>query len=179
MTESLNKKLEKYIEGCKKGSPKYQKLLYQKFYGLMMNISLRYTNNYEDAVEVLNSGFLKIFTKIGAFEGKGSFEGWMKKIMTNTAIDFLRCKPDYHEYLPENESTYFVENEAMAKFNAEEILAFIQQLPPMTRVVFNLYAIEGYSHDDISSKCNISVGTSHWHVANARKILIKKIRNVK
>ncbi|MCF8296681.1 MAG: RNA polymerase sigma factor [Saprospiraceae bacterium] len=173
-------KLKKLLKACKKNDRKAQKALYENYFGLMMNISMRYTKNWEEAKEVLNIAFLKIFTKIDDFMGQGSFEGWMKRIVINTALDKIRSNKQIFqpiETLNNYDQHNYVENEAISNIETQKIIDLIQELPPMSRAVFNMYAIEGYKHKEIAAILEIKEGTSFWHLQNARKILIEKLAN--
>ncbi|MEA3497360.1 MAG: RNA polymerase sigma factor [Bacteroidota bacterium] len=173
-------KLTKIINGCKNQNLKSQEKLYKHFFGKMMNISLRYTGNYHDASEVVNSGFFKVFNKIDSFQQKGSFENWIKRIMINTALDHIKSDKTAKELqLNIDENEFLIENETLENIDEKEIISFIQQLPPTSRAVFNLYVIEGYKHSEIAKKLDMSEGTSHWHLSNARKLLKQKIENTK
>ncbi len=174
MNSTKHTELEELIEGIRKNDRKSQKRLYERYFGLMMSISVRYCGNWDEANEVVNSGFLKVFLKIDKYSGKGSFEGWMKRIMINTALDYIKSlKPETIEVDDKNtfESDYFLENDALSNFNIKDILKEIQKLPPMSRAVFNMNIMEGLKHKEISEKLGISEGTCHWHLQNARKIL--------
>lgn len=178
---SKEKKLNDLIEGCLRQDRKSQKALYEEYFGLMMSIAMRYTNNWDDAMEVVNSGFLKIFLKIERYNGKGSFEGWMKRTIVNTALDLLKSRKPNSESVDElnsYEADHYSENDALDNMGQEEIVSIIQTLPPMSRTVFNMYVFEGYKHKEISKELNISEGTSHWHLQNARKILKEKLERV-
>jgi len=170
--------LEKLIKGCGENDRKAQKQLYEKYFGLMMSISMRYCGSWDEAKEVVNTGFLKVFLKIKDYKGKGSFEGWMKRIIINSALDYIKSLKQATEEIDDKnifESEYYVDNDAENNFSVDDILKHIQSLPPMSRAVFNMYIMEGYKHKDISKELGISEGTSHWHLQNARKILQTKL----
>ncbi|RLD47509.1 MAG: sigma-70 family RNA polymerase sigma factor [Bacteroidetes bacterium] len=174
MSTNNQTELSELIDGIRANKRKSQKRLYEKYFGLMMSISMRYCGNWDEASEVVNSGFLKVFLKIDKYSGKGSFEGWMKRIIVNTALDHIKSLKLESVELNDNnifESDFYFENDALSDFNVEEILDYVQMLPPMTRAVFNMNIMEGMKHKEISDKLNISEGTSHWHLQNARKIL--------
>ena len=146
-----------------------------------MSVCDRYTNNQEDAVEILNDGFLKIFKEIHRFQPSysditGSFKGWLKKIMVYTAIDHFR-KRRKHEVVGELNTTILHlpadTEDACDKISYDEIIRFIQNLSPAYRTVLNLFIIEGFSHEDIAEQLNISIGTSKSNLAKARKQLQK------
>ena len=178
MINSKQAKLNRLIDGCKRNDRKAQEELYRLYFGLMMSIAMRYCGNWDDAMEVVNSGFLKIFKKIETYKGKGSFEGWMRKTMVNTALDFIKqnnSQNDDIEDINVYEQRLFIENDAVFELDKEEILKIVGELPPMTRAVFLLNVMEGLKHKEISKELGISEGTSHWHLQNARKLLKTKI----
>jgi RNA polymerase sigma factor (sigma-70 family) len=162
------------IGGCLKNDRKAQEGLYKRFYQAMMALCVRYTKDRQDALEVLNDGFLKVFKRIGQYDAaKASLYTWMRKIVINTAIDFLRKHQVYHNMevlLAEDEDTG-IENDAVQKLSGDELLKMIRQLPPTTRLVFNMYIIDGFSHRDIASLLGIGEGTSRWHLNEARRQL--------
>lgn len=166
--------LDALYEKCLLNDRKAQHELYKRYYGLMMTISMRYVGNKDDAMEIVNSGFFKIFTKIGDFGQKGSFEGWMKRTMVNTALDFLKLQKEREADIDETnefEHEIYVQNDIYRQIEEEEIMRIMASVPKMSRTVFNLYVMEGFKHKDISEMLEISEGTSHWHLQNARKIL--------
>ena len=140
----------------------------------MMILCLRYTRNEEDAVEVLNDGFLKAFLQIAQYDAAmASFYTWLRRIMINTAIDSLRRHHSYHDMdaISGAHEEAHIENEAVQKLGGEDLLRIIRQLPPATRLVFNLYIIDGFDHKEIASLLQISEGTSRWHLSEARRQL--------
>ncbi len=178
MQNSQKADIDRLIVGCSNNNRKSQKDLYERYFGLMMSISMRYCGSWDEAKEVVNTGFLKVFLKINDYTGKGSFEGWMKRIIINTALDYIKSLKQQTEEIDDKttyDNDYYSINEADINFSVDDILHYIQELPPMSRAVFNMYIMEGYKHRDISRKLGISEGTSHWHLQNARKILKSKI----
>lgn len=171
--------LSELILGCIEGNRRSQKLLYQQFYGLAMSICLRYCGNYDQAVEVVNDGFLKVFTKLEMYNMKRSFKGWLRRIMINSAIDHYR-KEQKHRGLDniESQNTMSMMPSAVEKISYDEVVHQIQLLSPSYRAVFNLYAIDGYSHQEISDKLGISVGTSKSNLSRARKQLQKALNKI-
>ncbi|MEP7143822.1 MAG: sigma-70 family RNA polymerase sigma factor [Ferruginibacter sp.] len=170
-----------YISGCTLNDRESQKKIYNSFYGYAMSICDRYTNNQDDAVEILNDGYLKIFKEIHRYEPSyadvvGSFKGWLRKIMVYTAIDHFR-KQRKHEivggldtaiiHLPADTA------DACDKISYDEIIRLIQHLSPAYRTVLNLFIVEGFSHEDIAQQLGISVGTSKSNLSKARKQLQK------
>lgn len=164
---------ESLIKGCVKGKEKAQFMLYEQYKGIFYGLCLRYCRNKTDAEEVLQEGFVKIFNSISKFEGKGSFEGWMKRIIIFTSIDYYRSKSKKNEVLNEFED-HEVDNEVNANIleamDAELIIDLLQQLPNGYRTVLNMYAIEGYTHKEIAQKLEISEGTSKSQLSKARKL---------
>lgn len=161
------------INGCLNRKRKAQKALFEKYHAPLMGICMRYSRSRSEAEDVLMMGFTRIFKKISLYSGKGSFEGWMKKIVVHIAIDNFRKNNkyyfhdqyedlhrelDYAEYIPDN-------------LSLNDIMKTIQELPPGYRMVFNLFAIEGYSHKEIAEMLNISESTSKTQLLKARKKL--------
>ncbi len=167
------------IRGCKKGNRRSQQLLYQQYYGLAMAICLRYCNNYDRAVEVVNDGFLKIFTKLDKYNPDKSFKGWVRRIMINSAIDHYR-KEQKHTALNTQEhyeAASFAPT-VIQKMTYDEMIHQIQLLSPSYRAVFNMYVIDGYKHQEISELLKISIGTSKSNLSRARKQLQKALKKV-
>lgn len=169
------------IERCTRNERKAQFEMYKKCYGVLMGICLRYEKNKEDAEALLNMGFLKVITHLDKYTVNVPFEAWIRRIMINTIIDEYRKNKkenetieytDFEDYNYNRSAEY---NTADVSYNAEELLNMINNLPQMTAKVFNLHVIEGFSHQEISDMYAISVGTSKWHVANARKILQERL----
>jgi RNA polymerase sigma-70 factor (ECF subfamily) len=142
----------------------------------MWAICLRYARDYDQAKDILQDGFVKVFEKISQFEGRGHFEGWLRRIMVNTALTEYR-KQRHLTF----EANNAIPNEDMAEDNvecdisAQELMEIINELPPQYKMVFNLYAIEGFSHKEIAESLGISEGTSKSNLSRARDILKKKI----
>ena len=172
---------QEIIAGCRKKDRALQEHLYKVYYSMYLKVCARYAKNMEDAEQLLNDGFLKVFTQIENFKNAGSFAGWMQRIMVNTCLDYLRStslKEDmimHVNSIPAEESNISVGNEAIEHMEFRELVKVIQALPAMTRTVFNLFVFEGYNHKEISVQLEISEGTSHWHVHQARNMLQKKI----
>jgi RNA polymerase sigma factor (sigma-70 family) len=172
--------LQKHVKGCAQNQRESQKKIYNSFYGYAMSICECHCNNDEDAVEILNDGFLKIFREIHHYKPAysneiNSFKGWLRKIMVYTAIDHYR-KNQKHSIVTDLDSNYAVETKeenAVDKISYEEIIRFIQKLSPAYRMVLNLFIIEGFTHEEIAEKLNISIGTSKSNLAKARKQLQK------
>jgi len=162
------------IEGCIKNDRRAQELLYKQFYGPMVNICIRYTKNEEDAIEVLHNGFLKVYKHIATYDAnKALLYTWIKTIMVNSAIDFIRSNQKFKNNveLKETHDIAGMDNEAIQRMGTTELLHLIQKLPQSTQTVFNLYVVEGYNHREIGELLGISDGTSKWHLSEARRQL--------
>ncbi len=161
------------VDGCKKNDRKAQELFYKRFYAAMASICIRYISNQQDAMQVLNDGFLKVFKSIQTYDAsKARLYTWIRKIMINTAIDFLRRQPIV--YVTDISAVYeetAIDNSVVHKIDADELLGLIKKLPKATQLVFNLYTVEGYNHREIAEMLSISEGTSKWHLSEARKQL--------
>jgi RNA polymerase sigma factor (sigma-70 family) len=168
------------IDGCILNQRKAQEQLYQKFFESMMSLCLRYTKNQPDAMEVMQNGFLKVFKNIATYKPEvAGLYTWIRSIMVNTAIDFVRKKNKLQAFVDlESIDTPAVPVDIIEKMDASELLMLIQKLPPATQLVFNLYVIDGFSHREIAVMCHISEGTSKWHLSDGRRIL-KELINCK
>lgn len=168
--------LHQLIGGCIRKDRGSQKMLYKAFYGFSMGICLRYANNREEAAEVMNQGFFKVFTRIDTYDITRPFKAWLGKIMTNVSIDYYRAnlKMAYADDLDKAENVTDGELPDR-KLNYEDLLAMIQRLPNAYRTVFNLYAIEGYTHEEIGEMLEISSGTSKSNLHKARQKLKQMI----
>jgi RNA polymerase sigma-70 factor (ECF subfamily) len=163
------------IKGCQKGDRRYQKMLYQKYAPLMYSTCLGYARERSIAQDILQEGFIKVFKNISHFSGTGSLKGWIRKIITNTAIDYFRKNNTLSNYIVsgaevENEE---VPNHILEQIDSEMIMGKIGELPEGARVIFNLFALEGYTHKEISDRLNISEGTSKSQLNRAKNILKK------
>lgn len=177
-TETCSAEVKTLVEGCKENKRLAQEKLYKKYYGSMMVLAMRFLTNKDDALEVLNTGFLKVFQSIHNYKYSGSLYSWIYTIVRFTIIDFMRKKIAYKETHTINE---IVENKvyacegAVEKLKVQDLLKMLNDLPSNSRLVFNLYAIEGYSHKEIAKLLSISEGTSKWQLAQARQILKRSI----
>ncbi len=175
-SELRPKSLEEIIAGCKKNQLKAQELFYQHFYGYSMSICLIYSDSKDDAVEIMNDGFLKIFKHIRNQKQPKALKSWIRRIMINTAIDHYRRTKKHRHYTDlDHTQRSGGEGEIYGKLAASEILSMVQLLPTSYRTVFNLYVIEGYSHKDISGLLGISEGTSRANLSYANKELRKML----
>ena len=177
MVDLTNKEIvKKLVDACVRGERRSQELFYKTFYGKMLSVCMRYSRNREEAQDVLHDGMIKVFIKLESFENKGSLEGWVRRIIVNNAIDFVRTKRDFYlgddqDYLLEDlidESMNERELEKVRELKLEKLISLIQKLSPAYQMVFNLYAIENMSHKEIAEKLNISIGTSKSNLAKAK-----------
>ena len=173
--------LDLNIQGCVLNDRLSQKKFYATFYNYAMTICSRYTNNYEDSVEIVNDGFLKVFKEIYRYQPAyanviSSFKGWLRKIMIHTAIDHFR-KNHKHKFMKELDSETgrlsAGGEDALDRIAYDEILRSMQKLTPGYRIIFNLFIVENFSHEEISRQLGISIGTSKSNLARGRKQLQK------
>ena len=170
-----------HVEACALNKRESQKILYSSFYGYAMAICDRYVNNQDDALEILNDGFLKIFKEIHHYKPAykdvvSSFKGWLRKIMVYTAIDHFR-KYQKHQLVASLDNVVYhvptVSDDAINKLSYDEIIRAVQDLSPGYRAVFNLFVIEEFSHEEIAGHLGISIGTSKSNLSKARRQLQK------
>jgi RNA polymerase sigma-70 factor (ECF subfamily) len=166
------KDLQRLIDGCIEQDRQSQELLYKKLYGFALKICLRYAANRSDASEVLNEGFFKAFTNIEKYDKNWPFKAWLSKIMYNTSIDYYRANLRWSQ-IGNLDKLDYMSNEATIehKLGYDDLLAIIQQLPPAYRIIFNLYAVDGYSHEEIAEMVGISASTSRSNLHKARQKL--------
>ncbi|HVT84526.1 MAG TPA: RNA polymerase sigma factor [Chitinophagaceae bacterium] len=165
------------INGCIKGNRKMQEELYRRFSPKMYAVCFRYASNTEEAQDILQEGFIKVFKKLETFRGDGSFEGWVRRIFVNTAIEQFRRRRYLQPVTEKEENSIDGKNVSALDGLAErDILALIQQLSPGYRTVFNMYVIEGYSHKEIGEMLGISEGTSKSQLSRAKVILQEMVR---
>lgn len=163
------------IEKCRQRNAGAQKVLYELFARKMLGVCMRYTSDLETARDWLQEGFVTVFEMLHTFNGSGSFEGWVRRIMVNTALQHLRQKVVFQETtdIASYESSLVSEYSVLETLSANDLMNIINSLPPGFRTVFNLYAIEGYSHKEISEMLHISEGCSRSQYSRARKQLQK------
>lgn len=165
------------INGCLNDDRRMQEELYRRFSPRMYAVCLRYAGYAEEAEDILQEGFVKVFKKLGSFRGEGSFEGWIRRIFVNTAIEHFRRKRYLQPVTEKEENT--IEGKYLSALDGlaeKDILALVQQLSPGYRTVFNMYVIEGYSHKEIADMLNISEGTSKSQLSRAKVILQDMVR---
>jgi RNA polymerase sigma factor (sigma-70 family) len=171
--------IEQLIQGCIKGDPQAQSHLYKLFMQKMFVVCLRYSKNREEAEEVLQEGFMRVFEYIHQYKFAGSFEGWMRKVMVNCALQKYRSKTQLRFVVDtEVADREQVDNEEIiSRIGTKELLSMVQQLPPSCRLVFNLYVFEGMKHREIADLLKISEGTSKSNLSDARTLLQKAVTN--
>jgi len=166
-----------FLEGCKQQNRESQRMLYKHHYAYAMSICLRYSKTKEEAKEIMNDGFMKVFLKIDQYNPQTSFLGWLRRIMINTAIDHYRKEvKHYNQVSIDAEQPFVTSASAMEELGYQELITLVQQLTPAYRAVFNLYAIDGYNHKEIGDILNISEGTSKSNLSKAREVLRNKIQ---
>jgi RNA polymerase sigma factor (sigma-70 family) len=169
----LTDNLKDIIAGCITGNRNCQSDLYALFSPKMMVVCLRYSKNLEEAEEILQDGFIRVFKFIGQFKNEGSFEGWIRKIMVNCALQKLRSQANLRPVVslqPEMDEEHYEDN-IIENINGKEMMEMVQALSPAYRMVFNLYYFEGYKHREIAEKLGIEEGTSKSNLAQAKKNL--------
>ena len=163
---------ERIIEGCREGKREYQEILYRRYAHKMYGICLSYAGNRPLAQDMLQEAFIKVFKNLGNFKKQGSFEGWIRKIVVNTSIDMLR-QSGKEQFFDEEYADMQVSNgnDALPELQLKDLMVFIARLPKGARMVFNLFAVEGYTHREIAQELNISEGTSKSQFNRARQLL--------
>ncbi len=171
--------LEQLIKNCIKQDAKAQSQLYKQYASKLFSLCLKYCSNYAEAEDVLHDAFITIFSKIEQYNKKGSFEGWLKRIAINTALQRYRDDVGVYDIINEGNIEDVSVDLNDDDLSLDFLLGIIQELPNRYRLVFNLYVLDGYSHLEISELINISTGTSKSNLARARLILKEKIENYK
>lgn len=174
---------EELILGCEKGDAKSQELLYRTYYSYAMSICLSYASHREEASEILNEAFFKVFKKIHTYRRENSFKSWLRKTIVNTAIDYLRSNKKFSFSVElEEASAEEIEADVIDDMTAQEIFELLQELPEKYRITFNLFELEGYSHEEISEMLQIPIGTSRSNLTRAkqklRELIAQRYRNV-
>lgn len=169
---------QELVSGVLRGSPAHQTALYRQFSVPMFRVVLRFARDKAEAEDMLQDGFIRVFRDMAQFRGEGALGGWIRRIMVNTALshlrkqrDFLRDTGDFSPF----ESRFRTEEDFAANLDAETLMKYLQKLPPGYRAVFNLYAVEGFSHEEIAEQLGISIGTSKSQLFKAREYLKKML----
>ena len=164
--------LQQLIDGCVRNDPHCQKMLYKALYGFAMSICLRYSNNRYEASDIMNDGFFKVFNSIYKYHQDKPFRAWLGRIMQNTAIDYYRANLKVAYMVDLEKAEHLSVNSVIEqKLAYEDLLALVQRLSPAYRTVFNLFAIDGYSHEEIAEILHINIGTSKSNLFKARRKL--------
>ena len=181
--------LQYLLDGCKANDRAAQKALYYRYFNTFMSIAMRYVNTQADGEEVLNNAFLRIFKHINKYTGKGSFEGWMKRVVVNCCLTFI-SRPNYttqsrviplkdynltDDRVSGSSSVHISGDGIEEKYNREFLMELLKHLPDTTKLVFNLYVFEEYNHSEIGELLNMAERTSQSHLAKARKILSENL----
>jgi RNA polymerase sigma factor (sigma-70 family) len=183
--------IEEILIGCRKNDRSAQQKVYTAYYGKMLGVCRRYTKDVDTAKDILQDAFIKIFDKIGGFSGEGSLEGWIRRIVVNAAIDFIRKEKrssslfEDEGSIPEDEDTVpigdEIEESIYDSVGMDEVLMAMDKLSPAYQMVFNLYVVENMSHKEIAATLNITEGTSKSNYAkakmNLKKILLTELKN--
>ena len=170
---------EQLLQESLRGNRQSQEMLYRSHYGYAMSICLRYAQHKEEALEIVNDGFMKVFTKGEQYNPKYPFKVWLRKIIINTALDYYRSnhKHSFHEDISEAFSLESPYASPIDELNHEALLKMVQQLSPAYRMVFNLFVIEGYSHEEIAERLGITLGGSKSNLSRARESLRNMIQD--
>ena len=184
LTHIVSDNENELINKCIDWDKRAQSMLYKQFSPKMFSVCFRYARNREEAEDILQEGFMKVFEKINTFKREGSLEGWIRRIMVNTAIQKYRERKSSVgmimsvETYPENVN-HHSSDDALSQMGAKELMQMIQKLTPAYQMVFNLYVFEGLKHREIADKLGISEGTSKSNLADARTILKREINKIK
>ena len=159
------------VAGCVRNERRFQELLYRQYFPKMMSMCMRYTNDRDIAMQIVNNGFLRVFKKINQFSFKGSLEGRIRRLVYHSVSDYFKKHSKYVRFLVLEERDDSIRQTALDDLYFQDVLSLVDMLPAATKEVFRLFAIEGYSHAEIAKRQGISVGTSKWHLSAARKRL--------
>lgn len=168
------------VKKCVEGDQRAQRLLFERFAPKMLGVCMRYSKSGEQAEDVLQDGFVKVFTKLSYYKGEGSLEGWIRRIIVNTALDQIRKNAKFQDDVTLDDVDYKLElkGNILENLAAEDLLQLINEMPAGYKVVFNMFAIEGYSHKEIAVKLEVSENTSKSQYSRARAYLKKKLEDL-
>lgn len=168
------------VKKCLKGDSRAQRALFEKFAPKMLGVCMRYAKNTQQAEDVLQDGFVKVFTKLSNYSGNGSLEGWIRRIIVNTALDEIRRNVKFQSNVNVDDVDYKLELDShiVEGLAAEDLMKVVNDLPDGYRIVFNMFAIEGYSHKEIAMQLNISENTSKSQYSRARAYLKNKLEEL-
>lgn len=169
--------LEEILKGCRKHNASSQKELYKYCFAAMMRICIRYNKNTDDAAACYNASMMKVLSRIAQYKGDGPFLGWVRMVVVNTCISEIKSRARFdYKYLDEIGNDNLLTANPEESLDAGDILSLVQQLPASYSAVFNMYVMEGYSHQEIGKILNIPEGTSKWYLYESRKILKERIQ---
>lgn len=168
---------QELVDKCLANDPYAQELLYRRYAAKMYGICLRYVRHREEASDILQEGFIRVFTNLKYYRGEGSFEGWVRRIIVNTAINYYKANTKYSRDLSVDEVSINsnIDNDALSRLSTEELLKVVQALPDGFRMVFNLFVIEGYDHKEIGQMLGITENTSKSQLHRAKAALQKML----
>ena len=174
--------LKEVIARCKEGDRRAQNQIFEMFFGKMSSVCRRYISDRDEAQDIVQTGFIKVFANINNFSGEGSFEGWVRRIMSNSAIDYIRKQKKIFISIDASEYDWLADQENKEQEwnttlinETERVMQEIQNLSPAYKLVFNMYVIEDYSHQEISDILGISIGTSKSNLSKAKRNLLKNL----
>lgn len=168
---------EELIQKCKQGNLRHQEALYLRFYSYAMGVGLRYLSNRDDALEVVNDSFIKVFKSISSFKNEQNFKPWLRRIVVNTALDRRRKELKHQNQLAlEDAAAVSFPPQALAHLNSQDILKLLDRLPTVQRAVFNMYEIDGYNHEEIGDILHISASSSRVNLSRAKEKLREAFR---
>lgn len=173
----MDRKLKKLVNGCLKNNRRSQEKLYKLFFDDMFQLCFKILKDEDEASDVLNQGFLKVFTKLESYNHQGSLNAWIYKIVYYTTLDYIKARKKKFEELGDEAMDTAFDAQIDCALQLEDIKSEIENLPKATRAVFELYAIEGYKHEEIAQQLNISAGTSKWHLSKAREVLREALQH--
>ncbi len=174
--EQENPKLKSILEGCLRWDRRSQHQLYEYYYAYGMSICIRYADDQQEAKEMLNEGFFRIFKNLKKYDTQRPFKPWLRRVLVNASLNYLRRRKKFKpEVLMEEVHASPDKNSILSKIAYKELIAIVQSLSPAYRTVFNLHVIDGYTHEEIATKLGISIGTSKANLSKARARLREKI----
>ncbi|MEE9373800.1 MAG: sigma-70 family RNA polymerase sigma factor [Saprospiraceae bacterium] len=171
----IDQKLRDTIQGCIRNDRRSQEKLYRQFFPTLEYTIRRYTTDEDKFISIMNNGFLKAFQNIHKYEHRGSFEGWLRKIIFRSVSDYMRSESKDVKFLVFQERNQIGHQNTDQQLHLDDLIKIIQTLPDMQKAVFNLFAIEGYKHSEIAEQLQINGNTSRWYLAEARKELKRKL----
>lgn len=166
------------VQGCASNNRFHQELLYKKYFQTMYVYALKYTKDEDEAISIVNDGFLKVFKNAHNFSFKGSLEGWIRRIVFHTISDYFKSNAKYLKNIIFEEVETSTTASILDKLFMNDLIGLINKLPPATAKVFKFYALDGFTHKEISDKLNISPGTSKWHFSEGRKKLQQMLASI-